>query len=140
MMPTTEFQWVAINTERFAIFENHFIPNKKVELSSSCEFMMDTESKRVAVFVSFNFTCAQNTIIELEVNCHFEIDKNSCTNFSQDDAIRIPLGFARHLCMLTIGTARGILHSKIENTSFKSFILPTINLAELVKEEIFFKI
>lgn len=137
-MPTTEFQWVAINAERFTVFEEHFSPKKKVELRSNCEFMLDAEAKRLAVFMTFNFDCAQNTIIELEVNCHFEIDKNSWTNFYQDDAIRIPLGFARHLCMLTIGTARGILHSKIENTSFKSFILPSINLAELVKEELLF--
>lgn len=139
MMPTTEFQLVDINTEHFAIFENHFIPKKTVELSSSCEFMMNTESRRIAVFVTFNFTCAQNTIIELQVSCHYEIENNKWAHFIQNNEIRVPLGFARHLCMITIGTARGILHCLTENTNFKSFILPTINLAELVKEDLLFE-
>lgn len=42
--------------------------------------------------------------------------------------------------MLTIGTARGVLHSKTESTPFNSFLLPTLNVNELVKKDVVFKI
>lgn len=42
--------------------------------------------------------------------------------------------------MLTIGTTRGVLHSKTENTPFNSFLLPTLNVMELVKKDVVFKL
>lgn len=42
--------------------------------------------------------------------------------------------------MLTIGTARGVLHSKTENTTFNQFLLPTLNVNELVQKDVIFKI
>ena len=42
--------------------------------------------------------------------------------------------------MLTIGTTRGVLHSKTENTPFNSFLLPTLNVNELVKKDVVFKV
>ena len=43
-----------------------------------------------------------------------------------------------HLIVLTIGTVRGILHAKTEGTKYNSYILPTINVAELIKTDIVF--
>jgi hypothetical protein len=37
--------------------------------------------------------------------------------------------------MLTIGTSRGILHAKTEGTEFNKFILPTINVNQLVEKD-----
>ncbi len=37
--------------------------------------------------------------------------------------------------MLCVGTARGILHAKTEGTAFNDFILPAINVEELVEED-----
>ena len=38
-----------------------------------------------------------------------------------------------------MGTLRGVLHAKVENTPYNMFILPTINVTELVKEDIVIK-
>jgi hypothetical protein len=41
--------------------------------------------------------------------------------------------------MITVGTCRGILHAKTENTKFNQFLIPTINVAELIKEDSVFE-
>ena len=36
---------------------------------------------------------------------------------------------------MTIGTTRGILHAKTEGTCFNKYVLPTINVTEIIKEK-----
>ena len=52
----------------------------------------------------------------------------------------VPKGFISHLVMISIGTTRGVLHSKTENTIYNKFLLPTINVNELIKEDVKFNI
>lgn len=132
------FHLVAIKTEQFAVFEEHFSDKKKLELSSNFQFRIDTETKRMGVFATFQFESGKNTFIKLEVSCHFDIEEDAWASFMLENEIRVPVGFARHLSMLTIGTARGILHCKTEGTSFNAFPLPTINVAQIVKEDVVF--
>ena len=44
------------------------------------------------------------------------------------------MNFIRHLSAISIGTARGILHAKTENTAYNKYFLPTININELVSK------
>lgn len=41
-----------------------------------------------------------------------------------------------HLTTIMVGTARGILHAKTENTLFNQFLLPTIDVTELVTDDV----
>ena len=41
--------------------------------------------------------------------------------------------------MLTIGTARGVLHSKTENTPYNKYLLPTLNVSDLVNNDLILK-
>jgi len=50
----------------------------------------------------------------------------------------IPKGFLTHLTVLTIGTARGVLHTKLEKTGFEKYLLPTLNISDLIKEDMTF--
>jgi len=43
-----------------------------------------------------------------------------------------------HLSVMTVGTARVVLHTKTEGTFFNRFLLPTINVPELVTDDIQF--
>jgi hypothetical protein len=40
--------------------------------------------------------------------------------------------------MLTVGTARGVLHAKTENTKYNRYVLPTINVASMIKNDAVF--
>jgi hypothetical protein len=43
-----------------------------------------------------------------------------------------------HFGVITVGTARGVLHSKTDGSIFNDLILPTINLTEIIKDDIIF--
>ena len=52
--------------------------------------------------------------------------------------VSFPKGFMAHLAVITVGTTRGVLHAKTENSKFNKYFLPTINVNELVKNDISF--
>lgn len=132
------FHLIAIKTEQFAVFEENLKNENDLDLNTNFEFKLNTELMRIGVFATFQFENNQKAFIKLQVSCHFEIEADAWNGFKQPNEMRFPATFARHLCMLTVGTARGILHCKTEGTSFNSFLMPTINVAEVVVEDVVF--
>jgi hypothetical protein len=37
--------------------------------------------------------------------------------------------------MITVGTARGVLHAKTEGTTLNKFFIPTVNVVEMVTDD-----
>jgi hypothetical protein len=135
---TIGFNLVSIKTEQFAVFTEHFQEKKKVDLTTNFQFKLNGETHAIGVFATFQFEQGKKVFIKLMVSCHFDIKQNSWSEFLSEREIRIPANFIRHLSMLTVGTSRGILHVKTEGTLFNDFILPTINLSELIREDVVF--
>ena len=127
-----------IRTEQFAMFEDQFSAKKAVDLESKFHFKLNREAKRIGVFTTFQFEQSKKPFIKLVTSCHFNIEEGAWNEFTNEIEIRFPASFVRHLGMLTVGTARGILHCKTEGTPFNEFILPTINVAEMVKKDVVF--
>ena len=70
--------------------------------------------------------------------CLFQISPDSRSELLQETGKKIvmPNGFINHLTTLTVGTTRGILHSKTENTPFNRFFIPTINVTKQIKGDV----
>lgn len=132
------FKIIGIRTEQFATIEDNLVGKKKIEVLTDLEYKTNTESNQIGTFVTFTFNAAKKPFIRLQVSCHFQIAEDSWKECVNDTQISFPRDFMIHLAMMTIGTARGILHSKTEGTAFNKFLLPTINVYELVKEDIVF--
>jgi hypothetical protein len=132
------FQLNKITTEQFAIIPDAFNKdNSKIEMSIGLKFGMDKERKIIAPFVKVQFEQRKKAFIIIEIANHFNIEEKAWNSFEKSETgIIIPKGFASHLVMLTIGTLRGALHCKTENTEFNNFILPTINVTELIKDNV----
>ena len=93
------------------------------------------------VFVRFNcyYKCNNNLFLVLKCESSFEIEIQSFEKFKfNKNLIRLPKALLTHLGVLTVGTARGILHSKVENSKFSFLLLPTINVTEMIKEDMEF--
>ncbi len=129
------FALAAIKTEQFALFEENFSAKKETNITTSLEFKINLEQKLIGVFAAFSFEQVKKVFIKIQVSCHFNIDNDSWSSFLQDEIIVVPQSFIAHLTMLTIGTSRGILHTKTEGTEFNKFILPTINVKSLVDKD-----
>ena len=132
------FQLIKITTEQFAIIPDAFNKNEtNIEMSIGLKFGLDNKKRIIASFIKVQFEQNKKAFIVIEVANHFNIEKNAWDGFDKTEKnIIIPKGFASHLVMLTIGTLRGVLHCKMENTEFNTFILPTINVTEMIKNDV----
>jgi hypothetical protein len=131
------FSLKKVSTEQFAIIEEGFNDKGKIRLNTSLRFAADDIQKYVAVFTSFTFDSDQKPFLIIEASCHFSIKDPAWNEMLKTDinTLVIPRGFLCHLAMLTVGTSRGILHAKTEGTCFNKYVLPTINVTEIIKED-----
>lgn len=125
-----------INTEQFAIIEASFDECiEEIGLKANLRFGVNSENNAVISFMKFQFEQNDIPFLIIEVSCEFTVDKKFWDKFSEKETLIIPKGFLSHIAMITTGTTRGILHSKTENTKFNEFLLPTINIKEMITED-----
>jgi hypothetical protein len=129
-----------IVTEQFATIESVLNEQENVQLSVGINFGISEENKILGCITHFGFITNDKPFILIQVKCEFEIDAHSWSGFINPDLNRIsfPKGFLSHLAVITVGTVRGVLHAKTENTPFNQYFLPTINVTEFLKEDISF--
>ncbi|MFI3240859.1 MAG: hypothetical protein R3Y22_09820, partial [Bacteroidales bacterium] len=68
--------------------------------------------------------------------CVYAIKPADWEKLKQGDTMIIDKGFLSYLAMQTIGTARGILHAKTEDTAFNIYIIPPINTQDVIKNNL----
>lgn len=132
-----------IKTEQFAIIEENCKHTHGGNLTTRLNFGLDNENRMVEARVLFRFAEEPGKFfLIIEAACHFEVKEEAWESFIHMDEKKIilPCGFAQHLLVLTIGTVRGILHAKTEGTPYNQFVLPTINVSEMLKEDVKFEI
>jgi len=130
-----------ISTEQFALNEEQFSETGKKQISVNLHFGVDHKHKAISVFSKFILTSDSKIFIIIEAGCHFEIRKNAWSGMldTQTNVVKVSKGFMQHIAMLTVGTTRGILHAKTEGTCFNKYVLPAINVAELIKDDVEFE-
>lgn len=129
-----------IKTEQFAILEENYAPKKEIDLGAGLQFKVDIENKQIGTFLSFEFIQGKKVFLKIQVSCHFKIEETAWTSFRNEDQLIVPKGFLAHLVMITTGTTRGVLFAKTEGTTFSKYLIPTINVAEMIKEDVSFEI
>lgn len=134
------FGLLKIVTEQFAIIESAFVESETIQMGVGIEYGVDVEHKVAACIFRFELMIKNSPFLLIHVRCDFGIEDDAWREFSCEEkkSICFPKGFASHLAVLTVGTARGILHAKTENTRFNEFFLPTININDFVKEDVSF--
>jgi hypothetical protein len=132
------FQLIGVRTEQFAIVEPDFDTNTPLEITANFEIGKDETQKVLSLLLLAKFSLEDRPIIILECSCHFKIEDESWTSFKdpESNALIMPKGFITHLAVITVGTARGILHAKTEGTKFNGFLLPTLNVSEVFPTEV----
>jgi len=127
-----------IATLQFAILDDIFPGESEVLLNTTLNFGLGVDERIVGIKGDFKFESANRVFIKLDICCEFIIDPESWSFFLQEDRSQIifPKGLMLHLSTILIGTARGVLHSKTEGSPYNKYMLPTINVTELVTEDI----
>ena len=132
------FKLAEINTNEFAIIDEAFKAGKKVNLGSTINFGIDQEMRAIGIIMKFQYEQSKKPFLVIAATCVFQIEENAWNNLIDQKAQKIvfPEYFASHLAVLTVGTIRGILHEKTKGTPYNKFILPPINLTELIKQDV----
>ena len=132
-----QFLMTQIIVDQFAILSDDCIcPTDKLQLNNQLGFKMDFDNHLIATTMCFKFEKNEKLFMILEVTCHFTIEPNNWNELISNNSIIFPKDFLAHLGMHTIGTARGILHCKTEGSSFNTCILPPINVAQMISEDL----
>jgi len=124
-----------IKTEQFAIFEVIFYSKKETCLQTELQFKLDQSKKQMAVFLEFEFMQGKKVFLKVQVSCHFKIDEGYWNLFIEENKLIVPKDFLTHLVMISTDTSRGVLFAKTEATPFSKYIIPSINVAEMIKED-----
>ena len=126
-----------IVTEQFAAIEDGFNEQGNIGFNVALRFSAEEKQRYVAVFALFTFTSDDKPFLVAEASCHFQIKDSAWKQMIRPETneLVVPKVFLSHLSMLTIGTCRGILHSKTEGTCFNKYIIPTINVTEIIKQD-----
>ncbi|WP_373514054.1 hypothetical protein [Persicitalea sp.] len=135
------FGILQIVTEEFAMLPE---PPKEIEtfkIHHELFFGLGKEQKRIQVRKYARFEKEDgNPFMVIAVACTFEIQPESWSMLASPDSdtLVVPRDFAIHLAMVTVGTLRGVLHAKTENTPYNRFLFPPLNVVALVPEVLSF--
>lgn len=134
------FQLVNIVTDQFAIIKDNYDKhNTDVNISTEATYGIDDDEKLIKSGVKIEFSQNKSVFLLAEISNHYVIDNKTWEKeIKKYNKFVIPKDFATHLLVLTIGTIRGVLHAKIENTEFNKFLLPTLNISKLISSDIEF--
>lgn len=135
------FKLSRIQTEQFATIPDVKV-SEEIGISAGIEFGMEKETNSIHCKVTFNFVSEEQQFIILHIRCEFSVAQEAWeSNYKKEDKKYVfPAEFMQHLGVITVGTARGVLHAKTEGTEFNKFFLPTVNLKEMVPGEVSFPI
>lgn len=134
------FSLFEIKTDQFALFEENYSNKGTINLGTDLTFGLNKENKVFSVTAKFTFVLKKKPFMSIQVTCFFLINDENWNDFIKENKITFPKPFVSHMAMLTVGTSRGVLHTKTENTIFNSYILPTTNVAEIISDDVWFDI
>jgi hypothetical protein len=139
-MSTTDIQFKlhTIKTEQFAIIDDVSINSDPITLDSNYRFGAIGAERIVTVVVNYKFKTPKGVFLIIEVSCMFDIKPESWNSIINNEKLSLilPKEIATHLLVLTIGTTRGILHAKTENTLYNRYFVPTLNVSNSIQEDI----
>lgn len=125
----TKFRMFGIHLDQFAILCED--SKDEVGMNVSLNFKYGDEGKKVACVVAFDFTSESEKVMVLKMTCEFEIQVDDWKTLRTDKEVVIPKDLLEFFAVHTIGTARGVLFCKTENTQFNYIVIPPINVSEM---------
>lgn len=132
----------AIKIEQFAVLHEKHNENSDSTLAASVQFMVDHLNRKVGVFLQFQFIQNEEIFIKLVTSCHFGFNEETWAQYYkiEQNQVIVPKEVLAHLTMITTGTSRGILFAKTEASIFSKYMIPTLNVQEMIPEDGIFEI
>ncbi len=125
-----------IETKQFAMFPDLFVAGKEMTVSTELSFTPSTDRTAIRSIVTLKYKQEYDLLMILELACFFKIAPEGWDEMKENNRWKVPADFLRYMGTIVVGTARGVLHTKTEGTVLNACVLPPINVAELVTEDL----
>lgn len=135
------FAFVGLKTTQFATNDKAHRNTGDLDLQTNIGFALDEANRVLIVEVQFDFFKIKDApFLKIGLQGHFEIDAKGWKQLSNNDSpsIVFPQKLITHFVVLTIGAARGALHAKTEGSIYNTYILPTVNVADVINKDVSF--
>ena len=130
-----KFRMTGVAIDQFAILADEYENVKEWQVDVDLISSFSLDPLEAAIKMKFLFRHQDTKILVLELTCRFKID--GAEEFEvKDGKMIIPSGFLDHLVMHTVGTARGVLVCKTEGTPYSQYILPPINVTNMIPNDV----
>ncbi len=134
------FSLLDVTTEQFAVFrENHETDNYEFDIELNTTVQISSEQQIVGMLTKFSFSQSTGIVLVLECGCHFGLDEDYWNENIKNGILNLDKGLLTHFLILTVGTSRGVLHTK-KPKWLDNMILPTLNVTSVIKEDMTFDI
>lgn len=134
-----QFQLVKIDAPQFAIINDGEFSNP-LQINFELNFAVDSSFTSIKNALKIVFLNSSEPVMQLVVECYYAISKDSWQEMTQqDNTIVVPVGFLQHLATITVGTARGVLFARTVETNLNKYVLPLVNVTEMVKNDMVIK-
>ena len=102
-----------------------------IEVNVSIPIKTNYQEHAIAVGANIQFVEDGKVFIIAEVFCHYLIEQECWKRLSDSDSkdVVLPKEFINNLSGIAIGTVRGVLCAKTENTPFSKFFVPLVMIS-----------
>jgi hypothetical protein len=132
------FSFAKINTDEFALPEKNYDTAIPTTMKLAIVFAFVKAETSIGVQTKFLFYQGETLLLVIAVTCWFKIQQEDWDKTYQgaNKTVVLSRPHALHLASLTVGTARGVLHSKTEGTGLNTLLIPPVNLNDIIKENV----
>lgn len=128
-----------IRTEQFAMFEDVLSSHNgagEIKNNGSVSIGGDPASRVITISVQSDFKIAEMIAMTIKVCTAFIIESSSWKMLKDNNTVTLPKDFVVHLESIALSITRGVLAAKTEGTCFSSYMIPLVNMSNLVKDDI----
>ena len=133
---TIPYRLFKIETKQFAMFPEFFNNGEEATVDTELSFTPSTDRTNIRSVITLKYKQEERLLMVLELACFFKIAPEGWDAMKKDKSWTIPVDFLSYMGTIVVGTARGVLHTKTEGTVLNAYVLPPINVMELVKEDL----
>lgn len=130
------FKIVKVEENQFSLFEETLKTEASIQQQIGFGFGIDIDKSVIAVSMEFILNKNTHPLLKQEISCYFELESEAFKSLQQKDQLVLPCNFAKHLAMITTGTARGVLFANTKNTAFNMYIIGLLNMDKMFSEDI----
>lgn len=133
------FRILGIETSQFALMDEAYKDDCDLGMVVGVPISASEEEHAIEVAINVQFRCESVPFLILEVKMKFDIEPEAFQTLlvtkKKKTSVVIPVGLSRHLATLTAGTARGVLHERLQKTKLNGLVLPTIDLTTILESD-----